>query len=133
MNIPQVKARGPLLWWGKLRFMYNYAVFYVGAIQLLLVALVAYNTTLQPWIAQYLGWNIALWQYIAILVVAVVAGMVLEFTFGVPAIIAVSNEQMYKHDSPIKADMVIVKQNQADLESKLDKVMKHLGIEEKGE
>ena len=119
MHIPQVKARGVLLWWGKLRFMYNYAVFYVGAIQLLLVALVAYNTTLQPWITQYLGWNISLWQYIAILVVAVVAGMVLEFTFGVPAIIAVSNEQMYKHDSPIKADFVAVKGKQADIEAKL--------------
>lgn len=130
MNLPQVKAKGPLLWWGKLRFMYNYAVFYVGAIQLLLVALVAYNTTLQPWISQYLGWSITLWQYIAILVALVVVGMVLEFAFGVPAIIAVSNEQMYKHESPVKADFATVKSKQADLECKLNKIMKHMGIEE---
>jgi len=130
IGLPQAQARGPLRWWGKFRFMYGHAVFYVGIIQLSLIAAVAYNTTVQPWVAQYLGWNMTFWQYCVILVAVLSLGMVLEFMFGVPALIAIANEQQYKHESPIKADMVIVKQKQDDLESKLNNIMKHMGIEE---
>jgi len=130
MNLPQVKAKGPLRWWGRLRFMYNHAVFYVSAIQLTLIAAVAYNTTVQPWVVQYLGWSITFWQYCAILAAILISGMVLEFMFGVPAIIAIANEQQYKHENPIKADLGLVKKEQAKLEGKIDRVMKHLGIEE---
>ena len=77
-----------------------------------------------------MGWNMTFWQYCVILVVVLSLGMVLEFMFGVPALIAIANEQQYKHESPIKADMVIVKQKQDDLEKKLNNIMKHLGIEE---
>lgn len=130
MRIPQVKAKGALLWWGRFRFMYSYAVFYVGLIQLVLVAMVAYNTTLKPWLVAYLGWDITLWQYGIVLGVIVIAGMALEFVFGIPALIAVSNEQMYKHDSPIKTDFVEVKKQQAEMEKKLNKIMEHLGIKQ---
>lgn len=130
MHIPQVKAKGILLWWGRFRFMYNYAVFYVGAVQLVLVAAMAYHTTIQPWVSQYLGWGLTFWQYCIILVVILAVGMVLEFVFGVPAVLAVSNEQIYKHESPIRADFVVVKKKQAELEAKLDKIIKHLEIED---
>jgi len=110
--------------------MYNHAVFYVGAIQLVLIAAVAYNTTVQPWVAQYLGWSIHFWQYCAALIAILVVGMVLEFTLGVPALIAISNEQTYKHESPVKADFAMVKKKQEELEGKLNKIMKHMGIEE---
>jgi hypothetical protein len=130
MFIPQVKAKGILLWWGKLRFMYSYAVFYVGLIQLILVAVVAYNTTLRPWLVTYLGWDITLWQYGIVLGVIVIAGMALEFIFGIPALITVSNEQMYKHDSPIKSDFIEVKKKQAEMDEKINKIMEKLGIEE---
>jgi uncharacterized integral membrane protein len=130
MRIPQVKAKGALLWWGRFRFMYSYAVFYVGLIQLVLVAMVAYNTTLKPGLVAYLGWDITLWQYGIVLGVIVIAGMALEFVFGIPALIAVSNEQMYKHDSPIKTDFVEVKKKQEEIDGKLNKIMEHLGIEQ---
>ena len=123
-HIPQqVKAKGILLWWGRFRFMYGHAVFYVGAIQLALVAAMAYNTTVQPWISQYLGWDITFWQYCLILVAVLFTAMVLDFLFGVPALIAVANEQQYKHESPIKRDLTAVNR-------KVDRIMKHLGIEE---
>lgn len=129
MFIPQVKARGILLWWGKFRFMYTYALFYVGVIQLLLVAAMAYNTTLGPWMTEYLGWDTTFWQYGLMLGAVLAVGMVLEFVLGVPALIAVSNEQMYKHDSPIKSDFSEVKRKQAEIEGKLNKIMKRLDIE----
>jgi len=129
MHIPQVKAKGALLWWGKFRFMYSYAVFYVGVLQLVLVAAVAYNTTLKPWMVEYLGWDITFWQYCLVLGIILTVGMLLEFALGVPALIAISNEQMYKHDSPIKSDFIDVKRKQKELEEKLDKIIAKMGIE----
>lgn len=129
MNLPQARIKGPLRWWGKLRFMYGHAVFYVGAMQLALVAAMAYNTTVQPWMAQYLGWNITFWQYCSVLVAILAVGMVVDFMFGVPALIAVANEQQYKHENPIRKDLTLVKSKQAELEGKLDKIMGHMGIE----
>ena len=126
VNLHQAEIKGPLRWWGRLRFMYGHAVFYVGAIQLTLIAAMAYNTTVQPWVAQYLGWNIAFWQYCLILAIILLVGMVMDFMFGVPALIAVANEQQYKHESPIKRDLAVVKKN-------LSKIMENLGIEEETE
>lgn len=129
MHIPQVKAKGVLLWWGKFRFMYSYAVFYVGVLQLVLVAAVAYNTTLKPWMVEYLEWDITFWQYCLVLGIILTIGMLLEFALGVPALIAISNEQMYKHDSPIKSDFIEVKTKQKELEEKIDKIIVRMGIE----
>jgi hypothetical protein len=36
---------------------------------------------------------------------------------------------MYKHQNPIRADLEKVKEEQAKIEAKLDKVMGHMGIE----
>lgn len=129
MNIPQVKASGILLRWGKFRFMYSHAVFYIGALQMLLIAVTAYNTTIQAWMFEYLGWNIAFWQYCAALVVVLSVGMVLDFVLGVPAFIAIANEQQYKHQNPIKADLEAVKLRQEDMQEKLNKIVKRMGIE----
>ena len=126
VNLPQAKIKGPLRWWGKFRFMYGHAVFYVGAIQLVLIAAMAYNTTVQPWVAQYLEWNMTFWQYCLVLAAILLTGMVVDFMFGVPALIAVANEQQYKHESPIKRDLAVVKKN-------LSKIMENLGIEEETE
>lgn len=130
MKLTQAEIKGPLRWWGQFRFMYGHAVFYVGAIQLVLVATMAYNTTVQPWVSQYLGWDINFWQYCLILAAVLLTGMIVDFRFGVPALIAVANEQQYKHESPIKTDMDIVKKKQDEMDKKLDKVMKHMGIAE---
>lgn len=129
MNIPQVKARGLLLWWGKFRFMYGHATFYVGLIQMILIALMAYNTTIRPWASEYLGWQITFWQYCIVLAITVTVGIVIEFMVSVPALIAVSNEQMYKHESPIRTDFIHVQQRQDELDKKLLLIMTRLGID----
>lgn len=133
LNIPQLKPKGLLLWWGKFRFMYGNAAFYVGALQLALVAVMAYNTTVRPWAVEYLGWNILFWQYCVFLVVSVLLGVLAEFMITVPALIAVSNEQMYKHDSPIKTDFEDVKKKQeehdkilAEMQKTLDEILGRL-------
>jgi len=129
MHIPQAKAKGVLLRWGQFRFAFAHAALYVGMIQMLLIVLMAYNTTLRPWITDYLGWNIAFWQYGLILGVLLIIGMALEFMFGVPSYLTVVNEQTTKHNNPIMIGIDEVKDKQEEIEAKLDKVMKRLEIE----
>jgi len=130
MGIPQAKAKGLLLWWGRFRYVYGHAATYIAMVQMALIAAMAYNTTVQPWASEYLGWSIHFWQYCTVLVVILGVGMVLEFTLGVPAFLTTANEQWYKHGNPVKTNLDAVKAKQAEIEEKLNKVMKHLGIEE---
>lgn len=130
MHIPQVNAKGGiLLWWGKFRFVYGHAATYVGMIQMALIIAVAYNTTLKPWVVSYLGWDMTFWQYCIVLGVLLLVGMVLEFALGVPAFLAIANEQWYKHGNPIKTDIDTVKSKQAEMDDKVNKIMKRLEIE----
>ena len=131
MHIPQVRARGILLWWGKIRFIYGYSVFYVGFIQLALVAVMAYDTTVRDWCFEYFHLTIALWQYLAFLLALIAVGVLIEYVISIPALIAISNEQMYKHESPIKTDFEAIKSEQEnqkkqleDMNAKLDKLLK---------
>ena len=101
-------------------------------VQMALIAAMAYNTTVQPWVTQYLGRSITFWQYCVALTVILGAGMVLEFTLGVPSFLTTANEQWYKHGNPVKTNLDAVRAKQTEIERKIDKVMKHLGIDETG-
>ncbi len=106
--------------------MWGYAVFYIGALQLIMMALVTYNTTLRDWVWQYLGIHLELWQFIVGLVVIILFGFVSEYILSVPALIAVANEQMYAHQNPIKADFEEVKAGLDEVKAELGKVKKEL-------
>ena len=120
--------KGVLLWWGRFRFMFGYSTFYISVMSLIMLAMTTYNTTARDWVLQYLGFRLEFWMFLLFLVVLAVASYVLEHVVSVPALVAVSNEQMYKHDSPIKTDFEEVKKKQKELEDKLDKIIAKLGI-----
>ena len=129
VKIPQVKARGLLLWWGRFRFMFAHATFYVSMVSMAMLAATFYHTTLREWASLYFGIEMTFWMFVVGLVVTTALGIVAEFIISVPAIITVSNEQMYKHQSPIKDDFEDVKKKQVEHDKKLDKIMEHLGID----
>jgi len=130
IKIPQVKARGLLLWWGRFRFMFGHATFYVSLVSMAMVAGTFYHTTLKEVARQYFGFEMTFWMFVVGLVGSVFLGLIVEFVISVPALIAVSNEQMYKHQSPIKDDFEDVKKKQLEHDKKLGKIMEHLGIED---
>lgn len=127
-KLPQVKATGPLLWWGRFRFMFGHAAFYMSAVSIALLAPTAYNTTIREWVLDYFGWDMPFLVFMVVLVFVIIFGIILEYVVSVPAIIAVSNEQMYKHESPIDRDFKAVKAKQKEDGEKIDLIMKHLGI-----
>lgn len=126
IRIPQVKAKGILLWWGRIRFLWGYASFYIGAVQLAMVAVVTYNTTIRDWALQYLGIHIQFWQFVVALLVTAVIGFTAEYCLSLPGMIAVSNEQMYAHDSPIKTDFEEVKKELAVVHTEITDLRKEI-------
>lgn len=129
IRIPQVKAKGVLRWWGRFRFMFGHAVFYVSAVNMALLAATAYNTTVRDWVLEYIGWNMSFGMFVVIMVAIVGVGFLIEYMISVPALIAESNFQMYEHQSPIKRDFDEVKAKQAELETNLRAIAEHMGLE----
>jgi hypothetical protein len=117
-----------MLIWGNFRYMFGHAVFYVSAVNMGLMAPTAYNTTIRDWSLEYLNYNMPFWVFMLALVSIILFGMLFEYIVSVPAIIAVSNEQMYRHDSPIESDFQEVKAKQVIDEKLLRIVIDHLGI-----
>lgn len=128
-RIPQVKAKGVLRWWGRFRFMFGHAVFYVAAVNMALLGATAYNTTVRDWAIEYLGWNLTFGMFVLIMVAIVTVGFLVEYIISVPALIAESNFQMYEHQSPIKRDFEEVKAKQEELEANLRVIVQHMGLE----
>ncbi len=126
MPIPQLKVTNALMWWGKVRYIYGNATFYIGALQLVLVALVAYNTTVRQWVLVYFHFELLFWQYVAVLVTISLIGFLAEYVFSIPALVAVGNEQAYKHGSPIKSDFEEVKKKLSKQKKQLARIEKML-------
>lgn len=110
--------------------MFGHATFYVSMVSMAMLAATFYNTTCREWAREYFGFEMTFWMFVVGLVVTVILGIIVEFMLSVPALIAVSNEQMYKHQSPIKDDFDDVKKEQVVQGKKLDKIIKHLEIED---
>ena len=130
LKIRQTNPKGILRAWGKFRFMYGHASFYIGALQLGSTLIILYNTTARDWALSYLGIHLSFWVYGVFLLITSIIGIVGDYVISVPSLIAESNEQMYKHKSPIQSDFEEVKACQNDHGRKLDLIMKHLGIED---
>jgi len=131
VSVPQVNAKGAqglLLAWGKFRFMFGYATFYISLISMVLLMVTAYNTTARDWSMQYLHYELPFWQFATAILLLAALGFLLEYVVSIPCMVAVSNEQMYKHDSPIKTDFNDVRRRQDELDAKLEKIMEHLGV-----
>jgi len=109
--------------------MFGHATFYVSIVSLTMLAATFYNTTLREWVHLYLGFEMTFWMFAVLLVATVILGILAEFVLSVPALIAVSNEQMYKHESPIKTDFEDVKKKQEEHGEMLKKIIEKLGID----
>jgi len=123
IRVPQVKAGRFLLWWGRFRFMFGHAMFYVSVVNMGLLAATAYNTTIRDWALEYFGIQLTFWAFLLIMFSLIVVGFIVEYVISVPALIAISNQQMYAHQSPIVEDF-------DDVKRKLNLVMKKLEIED---
>ncbi|MDD4985002.1 MAG: hypothetical protein PHQ43_04315 [Dehalococcoidales bacterium] len=112
--------------WAWVRFIWQYVSFYVGLISLVLMIVTAYNTTIRDWAYYYLNWEITLLQFTVAIFVVIAIGALFEYFVTLPNLIARSNYEVTRHKNPIYDEVCKVKQEQSELNKKLDEILERL-------
>jgi len=100
-------------WLGGAKDLLMRTMFYITAINFLLLAATAYHTTLRPYLPM------SFWGFLAILVGLILIAMVFEYKIVLPSTIAFLNRQVYKHKNPLVEDVLEIKKKLDRIEAKL--------------
>jgi len=109
MKNRQLKAKGIVKWWGNFRYIATHITFYSTILILAMTATTAYNTTIKLWMKVYLGVDLQYYIFILLIVIFVLGAVIFEWKVTLPGYFRVFNEQMYKHDNPIRRDLELIK------------------------
>jgi len=108
--------------WGMFAQTMGQLAIFVSAINFLLIAITAYNTTLSVWFVNW-GIHIQLWMFLCVVIVLLLVIFVLLYKFALPSYYSVFNEQFYQHDNLLRKDIdVLKKDNKAIM-----RILKKLG------
>jgi len=120
MNI--FKQRNVGWHWGILAQTFSQVSIFVAALNLLLLTVTAYNTTLVEWFLVY-GIPLNFWSFMSIIAFMLLITSILVYKFALPSLFSFTNEQAYRHDNPIRKD---IKQLQETLDTNLKEIRDRL-------
>jgi len=102
----------------------------VAMLNLLLLVATAYNTTLRVWFERY-SIPLNFLTFMGLIALLLFIAAVLIYKFALPSYFSAINDQVYKHDNPIRSDIA---QIQKTLDDNLKEIGKRLQkLEEKGQ
>lgn len=91
-------------WLGGVKDLSSHTAIYISGLNMLMIAVTAYHTTLREYIQ-----NIAPWfnfgMFLMALFIVVFVLIIMEYKFVLPSTWAFRNMQQYKHEYPIKRDI----------------------------
>ncbi len=87
-------------WVGGLKEMLAQTVFYIAMINFVLIAIVAYNSTLREFILDWIP-GFKLWMFLAVLIAFVLTAMVVEYKYIAPSLYSFRSKQMFGHKSEV--------------------------------
>ena len=102
-------------WWGAFKNVAAGSSMYVTIINLVLIAVTAYGTTIAPWL-QGQGLNIPFITFFGVLFMIVLIIFAFEYKLSIPSQFSFWNDQWWRHNNPIKRKM-----------DKMDKKLKAIG------
>ena len=111
-KIPEQKKISPF--WGGIKELLSRAMFYIGIINFILIMITAYHTSIKDIL------QMPFWIFFSILTIILGIVMVFEYIVVLPSSVAFSNRQSYKHDNPIKDDMIKILKKLDDIERRLE-------------
>jgi hypothetical protein len=115
-------------WIGWIQSLYTQVQGDYGAINFLLIAVMAWGSNVGANVRLILPWfNFPL--YILSFVIGGFALMLLRWKFVYPSIVLLSNQQGYVHGSPIKADFEDVKKELVDMRKEISELKELLAKE----
>ena len=94
---------------------------FITLINLLLLAVTAYNTTLRGWFEYY---NVPLnfWMFMLLLAILLLVAAVLAYKFALPSFFSFWNEQFYTHDNQLRKDIESLQRSVDELTKKVSEL-----------
>ena len=108
--------------WGVIAQVAGQVSIFVSMIILILSMTTAYNTTLSGWFASN-GIHIDFWLFAGIVGVIIIIPAILVWKFALPSYLSSLNEQIYKHDNPIKRDIAMLSEDNAEIKKLLEELL----------
>lgn len=105
---------------GAVKNSFGRTLAYVGYINFLVLMAVGYNTTFRDALMGYAPW-LSFPMFMGIMVVGVVVVMCLDYKFMMPSEMHFTQKQLWRHMSPIKAELKKVYDKLDKIERKIDK------------
>lgn len=116
-------------WWGAFKNVAAGATMYITIINLLLLTVTAYGTTIAPWM-QGKGLNIPFVAFLGIMFLGVMLVFAFEYKVSMPSLFSFWNDQWWKHDNPIRRRMDKMDKRLKkieDVEKRLEAIEKAIG------
>ena len=102
MNIFKQKNIGKQ--WGTVANVAAQLSLLIAMLNLILLITTAYNTTLSGWFRAY-GIPINFVTFVGLIALLLFVAAVLVYKFALPSYFSAMNDQVYRHDNPIRADI----------------------------
>jgi len=108
-------------WWGAFKNVAAGSSMYVTIINLVLLAVTAYGTTIAPWL-QGKGLNVTFAAFFGILLVIVLVIFAFEYKASIPSQFSFWNDQWWRHNNPIKKKMDKMDKRLVAIEKELKRI-----------
>jgi len=106
-------------WVGAFKDLVSRTMFYMTPINLFMLAATTYHVTARDFIWQYAPW-VNFWMFFAVLIIAGLCAMAIEYKVIFPSSVTFSNAQGYKHGNLLRRDLDIIMSEIKKMEAKLD-------------
>jgi len=100
---------------------YQRSGIFVSAVQFLVIIIIFYTTSAQPFIEKYIPW-LSFALYMLFIVVGILILMMLVKLLVIPSSYTFLNQQMWVNNNPMRSKLEVLEANQK-------KIMERLGIE----
>lgn len=97
----------------------------ISAIQFLAMFIILYTTSARPFLDIYFPW-VTFWMYMTVAVVVAVVIMISVYVIAAPSSFAFHNQQLWKHNNPMRHKLEAMEKTQAKLGKQLDRIERTL-------
>lgn len=110
---------------GGLKDIVMRTMFYVTALNFIMLVVTSYSVSLRDFMGNYVGW-FSFPVFLGILVFILFVAIIIEYKFILPSQWNFVNKQQYEHESPIKKDM-------EEIKDRLTAMERHMGVKDEAD
>jgi len=118
MRIPFISRQFKGSYIGGILETYQRSGIFISAVQFLVVIIILYTTSAQPFIERYIPW-LSFTLYMLVVIVGIMILMTLVKLLVIPSAYTFLNQQMWKNNNPMRAKLEKLEKNQNAIMGKL--------------